>query len=66
MATHPTFYVGLLKPYHPAETVKFEEPTGSQITAGRRSPSSERGLPREAEQEQESEQEHEPLRGYQA
>ncbi|KAE9084659.1 hypothetical protein PF010_g20746 [Phytophthora fragariae] len=63
MATHPTFYVGLLKPYHPAETVKFEEPTGSQITAGRRSPSSERGLPREAEQEQESEQEHEPLRG---
>ncbi|KAE9036375.1 hypothetical protein PR003_g4851 [Phytophthora rubi] len=63
MATHPTFYVGLLKPYHPAGAVELEEPTKSQSTAERRSPSSERALPREAEQEQEPEQEHEPLRG---
>ncbi|KAE8985042.1 hypothetical protein PR002_g22756 [Phytophthora rubi] len=65
MATHPTFYVGLLKPYRPAGAVEPEEPTGSQSTAGRRSPSSERALPREAGQEQarEPEQEHEPLRG---
>ncbi|KAE8965761.1 hypothetical protein PR002_g28586 [Phytophthora rubi] len=61
MATHPTFYVGLLKPYRPAGAVEPEEPTGSQSTAGRRSPSSERALPREAGQEQEHE--HEPLRG---
>ncbi|KAE9132880.1 hypothetical protein PF010_g3020 [Phytophthora fragariae] len=46
MATHPTFYVGLLKPYRPAGAVEPEEPTGSQNTAGRRSPSSERALPR--------------------
>ncbi|KAE9128116.1 hypothetical protein PF010_g4621 [Phytophthora fragariae] len=61
MATHPTFYVGLLKPYRPAGAVEPEEPTGSQSTAERRSPSSERALPREAVQE--PEQEHEPLRG---
>ncbi|KAE9035045.1 hypothetical protein PR003_g28027 [Phytophthora rubi] len=35
MATHPTFYVGLLKPYRPARAVELEEPTGSQSTAGR-------------------------------
>ncbi|KAE9170642.1 hypothetical protein PF004_g27809 [Phytophthora fragariae] len=69
MATHPTFYVGLLKPYHPAGAVEPEEPTGSQNTAGRRSSSSKRALPREAGQAQEPEpepepdQEHEPLRG---
>ncbi|KAE9074397.1 hypothetical protein PF010_g24688 [Phytophthora fragariae] len=69
MATHPTFYVGLLKPYHPVGAVEPEEPTGSQSTAGRRSPSSERALPKEAgqgqvqAQEQEPDQEHEPLRG---
>ncbi|KAE9175010.1 hypothetical protein PF005_g25595 [Phytophthora fragariae] len=65
MATHPTFYVGLPKPYRPAGAVEPEEPTGSQSTGGRRSPSSERALPREAgqEQAQEPDQEHEPLRG---
>ncbi|KAE9160890.1 hypothetical protein PF004_g31016 [Phytophthora fragariae] len=62
MATHPTFYVGLLKPYHPAGAVDLEEPTGSQSSAERRSPSSEQALPREAEQDPEPEQEHEPLR----
>ncbi|KAE8898014.1 hypothetical protein PF003_g18050 [Phytophthora fragariae] len=59
MATHPTFYVGLLKPYRPAGADETEEPTASQNTAERHSPSSERDLPREAEQAQE----HEPLRG---
>ncbi|KAE9012343.1 hypothetical protein PR001_g15689 [Phytophthora rubi] len=65
MATHPTFYVGLLKPYRPTGAVEPEEPTGSQNTAGRRSPSSERDLPRETGQahEPEPDQEHEPLRG---
>ncbi|KAE9027812.1 hypothetical protein PR002_g10561 [Phytophthora rubi] len=63
MATHPTFYVGLLKPYRPARAVELEEPTGSQSTAGRCSPSSERALSREAGPEHEPEQEHEPLRG---
>ncbi|KAE9056109.1 hypothetical protein PF002_g31848 [Phytophthora fragariae] len=48
MATHPTFYVGLLKPYRPAEAAEPEEPTASQNTAERHSPSSERDLPREA------------------
>ncbi|KAE9066139.1 Transposon Tf2-9 polyprotein [Phytophthora fragariae] len=69
MATHPTFYVGLLKPYRPAGADEPEEPTASQNTAERHSPSSERDLPREAGQAQEPEpepepgQEHEPLRG---
>ncbi|KAE9163284.1 hypothetical protein PF004_g30197 [Phytophthora fragariae] len=65
MATHPTFYVGLLKPYRPAGAVEPEEPTASQNTAERHSPSSERDFPREAGQAQEPEpdQEHEPLRG---
>ncbi|KAE8890591.1 hypothetical protein PF005_g13525 [Phytophthora fragariae] len=69
MATHPTFYVGLLKHYRPAGTVDPEEPTGSQNTDGRRSPSSERTLPREGgqgqaqEPESQPDQEHEPLRG---
>ncbi|KAE8984240.1 hypothetical protein PR001_g23234 [Phytophthora rubi] len=63
MATHPTFNVGFLKTYHTAGAVKLEEPTGSQSTAGRRSPSSEQALPREAEQDPEPEQEHGPLRG---
>ncbi|KAE8892257.1 hypothetical protein PF005_g16409 [Phytophthora fragariae] len=65
MATNPTFYVGLLKPYRPAGAVEPDEPTGLQNTAGRRSPSSERALPREAGQMQEPEpdQDHEPLRG---
>ncbi|KAE9159088.1 hypothetical protein PF005_g32177 [Phytophthora fragariae] len=63
MATHPTFYVGLLKPYRPEGAVEPEEPTASQNTAGRRLPSSERALPKEAGQEQEPDQEHEPLRG---
>ncbi|KAE9028547.1 hypothetical protein PR001_g11707 [Phytophthora rubi] len=61
MATHPTFYVGLLKPYRPAGAVEPEEPTASQNIAERHSPSSGRALPTEAgqEREQESEQEHE-------
>ncbi|KAE9335360.1 hypothetical protein PF008_g13527 [Phytophthora fragariae] len=63
MATYPTFYVGLLKPYRPAGAFESEEPTGSQSTAGRHSSSSERALPREAGQKQEPEHEHEPLRG---
>ncbi|KAE9220639.1 hypothetical protein PF004_g13278 [Phytophthora fragariae] len=67
MATNPTFYVGLLKPYRPAGAVEPDEPTGLQNTAGRRSPSSERALPREAgqmqAQEPEPDQDHEPLRG---
>ncbi|KAE9058216.1 hypothetical protein PF010_g31083 [Phytophthora fragariae] len=50
MATHPTFYVGLLKPYRPAGAAETEEPTASQNTAERHSPSSERDLPREAGQ----------------
>ncbi|KAE9264174.1 hypothetical protein PR003_g32889, partial [Phytophthora rubi] len=53
MATHPTFYVGLLKPYRPAGAAEPEEPTASQNTAERHSPSSERDLPREAGQAQE-------------
>ncbi|KAE8983545.1 hypothetical protein PF002_g29737 [Phytophthora fragariae] len=63
MATHPTFYVGLLKPYRPAGAAEPEEPTASQNTDGRRSPSSEQALPREAGQEPEQEQERVPLRG---
>ncbi|KAE9173278.1 hypothetical protein PF004_g27023 [Phytophthora fragariae] len=63
MATHPTFYVGLLKPYRPAGAAEHEEPTTSQNTAERHSPSSERDLPREAGQEPGPDQEHEPLRG---
>ncbi|KAE9033479.1 hypothetical protein PR001_g10138 [Phytophthora rubi] len=69
MATHPTFYVDLLKPYRSVGAVDPEEPTSSQRTDGRRSPSSEQALPREAGQGQELEpepepgQEHELLRG---
>ncbi|KAE9164944.1 hypothetical protein PF005_g29815 [Phytophthora fragariae] len=65
MATHPTFYVGLLKPYRPAGADDPVEPTASQNIAGRHSPSSGRALPTEAgqEQEQEPERGHEPLRG---
>ncbi|KAE8985058.1 hypothetical protein PR001_g23005 [Phytophthora rubi] len=59
MATHPTFYVGLLKPYRPAGAVEPEEATESPNTVGRRSSSSEQDLPREAGQEQEPEHEHE-------
>uniref|UniRef100_H3H7C4 Integrase catalytic domain-containing protein n=1 Tax=Phytophthora ramorum TaxID=164328 RepID=H3H7C4_PHYRM len=39
MATHPTFYVGLLKPYRPAEADDSESPTSSNTAEGR-SPSS--------------------------
>ncbi|KAE9023752.1 hypothetical protein PF005_g4797 [Phytophthora fragariae] len=65
MATHPTFYIGLLKPYRPSGAVDPEEPTASQSSDGRRSPSSEQALSREAEQgrELEPDQEDEPLRG---
>ncbi|KAE8895160.1 hypothetical protein PF010_g22410 [Phytophthora fragariae] len=63
MATHPTFYVGLLKPYRPAGAVEPEEATESPNTVGRRSSSSEQDLPREAGQEQEPEHEYELLRG---
>ncbi|KAE9292795.1 hypothetical protein PF008_g24971 [Phytophthora fragariae] len=65
MATHPTFYVGLLKPFRPAGAVEPVVPTESPNTDGRRSPSSEQALPREAGQEPEQEQEQErvPLRG---
>ncbi|KAE9281225.1 hypothetical protein PR003_g27741 [Phytophthora rubi] len=65
MATHPTFYAGLLKSYRLARAVEPEEPTGSQSIVGRRLPSSEGALPMEAGQapEPEHEQEHESLRG---
>ncbi|KAE8885701.1 hypothetical protein PF003_g30431 [Phytophthora fragariae] len=66
MTTHPTFYVGLLKPYRPAGAVEPGEPTASQNTAGRHSPSSGRagqGQSQEPEPEPEPDQEHEPLRG---
>ncbi|KAL4129901.1 hypothetical protein PRIC2_005908 [Phytophthora ramorum] len=39
MATHPTFYVGLLKPYRPAEADDSDSPTSSSTAEGR-SPSS--------------------------
>ncbi|GMF45654.1 unnamed protein product [Phytophthora fragariaefolia] len=63
MATHPTFYVGLLKPYHPAGAAEPEGSTASPSTVGRRPPSPERTVPREPGQERESERQLEPLRG---
>ncbi|GMF41066.1 unnamed protein product [Phytophthora fragariaefolia] len=63
MATHPTFYVGLLKPYRPAGAAEPEESTASPSTVGRRPPSPERTVPREPGQERESERQLEPLRG---
>ncbi|GMF26799.1 unnamed protein product [Phytophthora fragariaefolia] len=63
MATHPTFYVGLLKPYHPVGAADPEGPTASPSTDGRRPPSPERTVPREPGQERESERQLEPLRG---
>ncbi|GMF43507.1 unnamed protein product [Phytophthora fragariaefolia] len=63
MATHPTFYVGLLKPYRPAGAAKPAGSTASQSTDGSRPPSPERTVPRELGQEQESERKTEPLRG---
>ncbi|KAE9272167.1 hypothetical protein PR003_g30289 [Phytophthora rubi] len=65
MATHPTFYVGLPKPYRPAGAIEPEVPTESPNTVGWCSPSSEQALPREAGQEPELEHEqvHESLRG---
>ncbi|GMG18058.1 unnamed protein product [Phytophthora fragariaefolia] len=63
MATHPTFYVGLLKPYRPAGAAEPEGSTASPSTVGRRPPSPERTVPREPGQERESERQFEPLRG---
>ncbi|KAE9214239.1 hypothetical protein PF004_g15106 [Phytophthora fragariae] len=63
MATDPTFYVDLLKPYRPAGAVDPEEPTESTSTGGRCSPSSERALLREAGQGREQDPEQGPLRG---
>ncbi|GMF35229.1 unnamed protein product [Phytophthora fragariaefolia] len=63
MATHPTFYVGLLKSYRPAGVAEPEGSTASPSTVGRRPPSPERTVPREPGQERESVQQHEPLRG---
>ncbi|GMF41006.1 unnamed protein product [Phytophthora fragariaefolia] len=63
MATHPTFYVGLLKPYRPASAAEPEGSTASPSTVGRRPPSPERTVPREPGQERESERQLEPLRG---
>jgi hypothetical protein len=34
MATHPTFYVGMLKPYHPAEVNDSASPTSSRSDEG--------------------------------
>ncbi|GMG15180.1 unnamed protein product [Phytophthora fragariaefolia] len=63
MATYPTFYVGLLKPYRPAGAAEPEGSTASPSTDGRRPPSPERTIPREPGQERESERQLEPLRG---
>ncbi|GMF49819.1 unnamed protein product [Phytophthora fragariaefolia] len=63
MATHPTFYVGLLKPYRPAGAAEPAGSTASPSTDGRRPPSPERTVPREPGQERESERQPEPLRG---
>ncbi|GMF56287.1 unnamed protein product [Phytophthora fragariaefolia] len=46
MATHPTFYVGFLKPYRPAGAAEPEGPTASPSPVGRRPPSPERTVPR--------------------
>ncbi|KAE8977887.1 hypothetical protein PR001_g24594 [Phytophthora rubi] len=40
-STQPTFYVGLLKPYHPAGAADPVEPSACHTTGGRRSLSSE-------------------------
>ncbi|GMF57383.1 unnamed protein product [Phytophthora fragariaefolia] len=63
MATHPTFYVGLLKPYRPAGAAEPEGSTASPSTVGRRPPSPERTVPREPGQERESARQLEPLCG---
>ncbi|GMF41078.1 unnamed protein product [Phytophthora fragariaefolia] len=63
MATHPTFYVGLLKPYRPAGAAEPAGSTASPSTDGRRPPSPERTVPREPGQERELERQPEPLRG---
>jgi hypothetical protein len=34
MATHLTFYVGMLKPYHPAEVVDSASPMSSRLDEG--------------------------------
>ncbi|GMF14761.1 unnamed protein product [Phytophthora fragariaefolia] len=59
MATHPTFYVGLLKPYRPVGTAEHVGSTASPSTDGRRPPSPERTVPRKPGQERESERESE-------
>ncbi|GMF58021.1 unnamed protein product [Phytophthora fragariaefolia] len=61
MATHPTFYVCLLKPYRPTGAAEPAGSTASQRIDRRRPPSPERTVPREPGQGQEREQE--PLRG---
>ncbi|GMF50658.1 unnamed protein product [Phytophthora fragariaefolia] len=63
MATHPTFYVGLLKPYRPAGAAEPVWSTASPSTDGRRPPSPEQTVPREPGRERESERQLEPLRG---
>ncbi|KAE8882495.1 hypothetical protein PF003_g33505 [Phytophthora fragariae] len=54
MATHPTFYVGLLKPYHPAGLLRLRSRLWSQNTAERPLAIIRRDLPREAGQAQEA------------
>ncbi|GMF21613.1 unnamed protein product [Phytophthora fragariaefolia] len=63
MATHPTFYVGSLKPYRPVGAAEPAGSTASPSTDGRRPPSPERSVPREPGQERESERQLEPLYG---
>ncbi|GMF44027.1 unnamed protein product [Phytophthora fragariaefolia] len=63
MATHPTFYVGLLKPYRSVGAAEPVGSTASPSTDGRRPPSPERTVPREPGQEWEPERQPEPLRG---
>ncbi|GMF46155.1 unnamed protein product [Phytophthora fragariaefolia] len=63
MATHPTFYVGLLKPYRPVGAAEPEGSTASPSTVARRPPSPERTVPREPGQEREPDRQLEPLRG---
>ncbi|GMF33640.1 unnamed protein product [Phytophthora fragariaefolia] len=62
MATHPTFYVSLLKPYRPTGAAQPAGSTASPSTAGWRPPSPERTVPREPGHERELERQPEPLR----
>ncbi|GMF25862.1 unnamed protein product [Phytophthora fragariaefolia] len=63
MGTHPTFYVGMLKPYHPARDAEPAGSTAPPSTDGRCPPTPGRTVPREPGQERGSEGQPELLRG---